>query len=40
MVLTALFSARWPCGSIILLIGHFKSPTEVQLNSWLKTASL
>ena len=25
---------RWLCEPIILLIGHFGSPTEVQLNSW------
>ena len=40
MVLTALFSAKWPCGPIILLTGHFESPTEVHINSWLKTVSL
>ena len=27
-------TVRWPCEAIILLIGHFKGPTEVQLNSW------
>ena len=31
---------RWPCEPTILSIGHFESPTEVQLNSWWKTASL
>ena len=25
---------RWPCEPIILSIGHFEGPTEVQLNSW------
>ena len=25
---------RWSCEPIILLIGHFEGPTEVQLNSW------
>ena len=25
---------RWPCEPIILSIGHFESPTKVQLNSW------
>ena len=25
---------RWPCKPIILSIGHFQSPTELQLNSW------
>ena len=29
-----LQSVRWPCEPIILSIGHFESPTEVQLNSW------
>ena len=27
-------SVRWPYGPIILLIGHFEGPTEVQLNIW------
>ena len=31
---------RWSCEPIILSIGHFESPTEVQLNSWWKTVSL
>ena len=26
-------TVRWPCEQIILSIGHFKHPTEVQLNS-------
>ena len=26
-------SMRWPCRPIILSIGHFKCPAEVQLNS-------
>ena len=26
-------NVRWPCQPIILLIGHFEGPTEVQLNS-------
>ena len=26
-------TVRWPCIPITLLIGHFESPTEVQLNS-------
>ena len=26
-------SVRWPCETTILSIGHFESPTEVQLNS-------
>ena len=30
----------WPCETTILSIGHFEGPTEVQLNSWLKPASL
>ena len=30
----------WSCEPIILLIGHFEGPTEVQLNSWWKSASL
>ena len=25
---------RWSCEPIILSIGHFEGPTEVQLNSW------
>ena len=25
---------RRPCEPMILLIGHFDGPTEVQLNSW------
>ena len=25
---------RWPYKPIILSVGHFESPTEVQLNSW------
>ena len=29
---------RWPCEPIILSIGHFESPTEVQLNSWQKAS--
>ena len=32
--LGTLQTVRWPCDLIILLIGHFESPTEVQLNSW------
>ena len=32
-------SSRWPCKPIILLIGHFEGQTEVQLNSWWKSAS-
>ena len=36
---TALF-VRWPWEPIILLIGHFEGPTEVQLNDWWKTVSL
>ena len=27
-------TVRWPWEQIILLIGHFERPTEVQLNSW------
>ena len=27
-------TVRWPCEPIILLIGHFRGPTKVQLNSW------
>ena len=26
-------SVKWPCEPIILWIGHFEGPTEVQLNS-------
>ena len=26
-------NVRWPCQPIILLIGHFGGPTEVQLSS-------
>ena len=29
-----LQTVRWPCESIILWIGHFEGPSEVQLNSW------
>ena len=32
--LGTLETVRWPCELIILSIGHFESPTEVQLNSW------
>ena len=32
MATSQIFS--WPCEPIILLIGHFESPTEVQLNLW------
>ena len=35
-----LQTVRWPCQPIILLIRHFESPTEVQLNSWYKTSTL
>ena len=28
-----LETVRWSCKPIILSIGHFKGPTEVQLNS-------
>ena len=31
---------RWFCKPIILWIGQFEGPTEVQLNSWQKTSSL
>ena len=31
---------RWSCKPIILSIGHFEGPNEVQLNSWWKTVSL
>ena len=31
---------RWPCEPIILSIGPFEGPTEVQLNSWQKPSSL
>ena len=27
-------TVRWPCIPITLLIGHFESPIEFQLNSW------
>ena len=27
-------TVRWPCKPIILWIGHFEGPPEVQLNSW------
>ena len=37
--LGALDNVRWPCEPIIFSIGHFESPTEVQLNSWRKTIS-
>ena len=33
-------SVRWPCELLVLWIGHFEGPTEVQLNSWRKGASL
>ena len=32
--LGTLETVRWPCEPIILSVGHFESPTEVQLNSW------
>ena len=35
-----LQSFRWPCEMITLSIGHFESPTEVQLKIWGKTFSL
>ena len=35
-----LQAVRWPCKPIILSIGHFESPIEVQPNSWWKTTSL
>ena len=31
---------KWPCEPIILSIGHFDDPTEVQLSSWWKAAIL
>ena len=33
-------TARWPCEPIILSIGHFKGPAEVQVNNWRKGSSL
>ena len=33
-------TVRWPCELVILWIEHFEGPTEVQLNSWRKGASL
>ena len=33
-------TVRWPYEPIILSIRHFEGPTEVQLNSCLKTVSL
>ena len=33
-------TVRWPCEPIVLSIGHFEDPTEVQLNSRWKAASL
>ena len=35
-----LQTIRWPCEPIILSIGHFERPTEVQLNRWYKAFSL
>ena len=32
--LGTLETVTWPCEPIILSVGHFESPTEVQLNSW------
>ena len=29
-----LETVRWPYEPIILSIGHFEGPTEVQLNGW------
>ena len=33
-------TVRRPFEPIVLSIGHFKGPSEVQLNSWWKTFSL
>ena len=27
-------TVRWPCKPIILWVGHFKGPTEIQLKSF------
>ena len=35
-----LETVRWPYEPIILSIGHFEGPTEVQLHGWWKAASL
>ena len=32
--LVTLQAVRWPCEPVILSIGHFEGPTEVELNSW------
>ena len=29
-----LQTVRWSCEPIILSMGHFEGPSEVQLNSW------
>ena len=33
-ILGTLETVIWPCEPIILSIGDFESPTEVQPNSW------
>ena len=38
--LGTLQTVKCPCKPIILSIGYFQAPTEVQLNSWKKASSL